>query len=358
MKYDYLIVGSGLFGSVFAHEAHKAGKSVLVVEKRDHIGGNVYSKKIEGIDVHCYGAHIFHTSNKEVWDYVNRFAKFNNYHHEVIANYKGEHYDLPFNMNTFHQMWGIDTAEQAKKIVDSQKEGIRDPQNLEEHCISMVGRDVYEKLVKGYTEKQWGRSCRELPAFIIQRLPLRFTYDNSYFNDTYQGVPIDGYTSMVEKLLEGVELKLDYDFLDHRNELEYEKLVFTGPIDSFFDYRLGHLEYRSLRFENEILDCLKYQEKAVVNYTDKEIPYTRIIEHKQFENGDHPKTIISKEYPLEWEDGKEPYYPINNEKNDRLYKRYCDLAKEHPNVIFGGRLGEYRYYDMDEVIDKALRYWK
>jgi len=315
MKYDYLIVGSGLFGSVFAHEAHKAGKSVLVVEKRDHIGGNVYTEKIKGIDIHKYGAHIFHTSDKKIWNYINQFAAFNDYHHEVIAFYKGKYYDLPFNMNTFHQMWGIDTEEEAKKIINSQKGSIVDPKNLEEQCISMVGTDLYERLVKGYTEKQWGRDCKDLPSSIIKRLPIRFEYDNAYFDDAYQGIPVDGYTPTIEKMLEGVEVKLNFDFLEHREEFRYEKLVFTGPIDAFFDYRFGHLEYRSLRFENEVLDLPQYQKKAVVNYTDREVPYTRIIEHKYFGCNNASKTIISREYPLEWEPGKEAYYPINNKKS-------------------------------------------
>ncbi len=358
MKYDYLIVGSGLFGSVFAHEAHKAGKTVLILEKRDHIGGNVYTENIEGINVHRYGAHIFHTDNKEVWDYISQFAKFNDYRHFVIADYQGKLYDLPFNMNTFHQMWGIDTPEEAKQIIDNQKEGIIDPSNLEEQCISMVGRDIYEKLVKGYTEKQWGRECRDLPSFIIKRLPLRFEYNNNYFNDPYQGIPEGGYTRIIEKMLEGIEVRLNSDFLEHRDEFKYEKLVFTGPIDAFFDHKLGYLEYRSVRFETEVLDVSDYQGNSVINYTDKETPFTRIIEHKHFEFGKQNKTIISREYSSEWKPGDEPYYPVNDEKNGSLYNRYMELAKECPNVIFGGRLGEYRYYDMDKVIEKALSYWK
>ncbi len=358
MKYDYLIVGSGLFGSVFAHEAHKAGKSVLVLEKRDHIGGNIYTEEIEGINVHRYGAHIFHTSNQEVWDYINQFAKFNDYKHHVIANYKGEMYDLPFNMNTFHEIWGVDTPEEAKKIIDSQKQGITDPFNLEEQCISMVGTDIYEKLVKGYTEKQWGRECKDLPSFIIKRLPLRFEYNNNYFNDPYQGIPEGGYTKIIEKILEGIEVRLNCDYLEHRNEFEYEHLVFTGPIDAFFDHNLGYLEYRSVRFETEVLHMSDYQGNSVINYTDKETPFTRIIEHKHFEFGKQNKTIISREYSSEWKPGDEPYYPVNDEKNGSLYNRYMELAKECPNVIFGGRLGEYRYYDMDKVIEKALSYWK
>ena len=358
MKYDYLIVGSGLYGSVFAHEAKKKGKKVLVVEKRDHIGGNVYTKKIDGINVHCYGAHIFHTSDKQVWDYINQFGTFNNYCHEVIANYKGEYYDLPFNMNTFHQMWGVDKAIEAKKIIDSQKKNIVNPENLEEHCISMVGTEIYEKLVKGYTEKQWGRKCKDLPAFIIKRLPLRFEYNNDYFNDPYQGIPINGYTKIVENILQGIEIKLNYDFLEHRDEIEYEKLVYTGQIDAFFDYKLGHLEYRSLNFETETYKTREYQKKAVVNFTDKDVPYRRIIEHKHFEQGKQEYTIISKEYPTEWKPGSEPYYPINDEKNNGLYEEYRVLAEKCPNVIFGGRLGEYKYYDMDQVIKRALQVWE
>ena len=358
MKYDYLIVGSGLFGSVFAHEAKKAGHSVIVVEKRDHIGGNVYTEKIEDIDVHEYGAHIFHTDKKEVWDYIRQFSEFNDYRHKVIASYKGEFFDLPFNMNTFHQMWGVDTKEEASAIIEKQRQGIVDPKNLEEQCISLVGTEIYEKLVKGYTEKQWGRDCRELPASIIKRLPFRFEYNSDYFNDEYQGIPVDGYTPIIERLLEGIEVKLNYDFLEHRDEIEYEKLVFTGPIDAYFDHCLGHLEYRSVRFETEVLDQKDYQSNSVVNYTEREVPYTRIIEHKHFEYGTQPKTVISKEFPSEWIPGYEPYYPINNKKNEELYLQYLALAENCPSVIFGGRLGEYRYYDMDDVIEKALLCWK
>lgn len=358
MKYDYLVVGSGLFGSVFAHEAFKNGKSVIVVEKRDHIGGNVYTEKVEGINVHKYGAHIFHTGNKEVWDYINQFAKFNAYRHHVIADYKGERYDLPFNMNTFHEMWGIDTAEEAKMIIESQKEGITDPENLEEQCISMVGTDIYQKLVKGYTEKQWGRSCSDLPSFIIKRLPLRFEYDNNYFDDPYQGIPEGGYTAIIEKMLEGIEVRLNYDFLEHRSDIGYDHLVFTGPIDAFFDHELGYLEYRSVRFETDILDIPDFQGNSVINYTDRETPFTRIIEHKHFEYGTQPKTIVSKEFSSEWKIGDEPYYPLNDEKNNGLYHQYLELAQGFPKVIFGGRLGEYKYYDMDKVIEKALSYWK
>ena len=357
MTYDYLVVGSGLFGSVFAYEAKKAGNTVLVVEKREHIGGNIYTEEVEGINVHKYGAHIFHTSNKDVWDYINRFARFNDYRHHVVANYKGEVYDLPFNMNTFKQMWGIETVEDAKAMIDKQKHGITEPRNLEEQCISMVGTDIYKKLVKGYTEKQWGRDCKDLPSFIIRRLPVRFEYNNNYFNDPYQGIPEGGYTQIIERMLKGIEVRLNYDFLEHRNEIEYEKLVFTGPIDAFFNYQLGHLEYRSVRFETEVLNTTDFQGNSVVNYTDRETPYTRIIEHKHFEFGTQEKTVISREYSSEWNPGEEPYYPINDGKNSDLYKRYVSLAEDRPEVIFGGRLGEYKYYDMDKVIERALDYW-
>ena len=357
MRYDYLIVGSGLFGSVFAHEAHKSGKSVLVLEKRDHIGGNVYTEEISGIQVHKYGAHIFHTNNKEIWDYINQFGKFDHYKHKVIANYKGELYDLPFNMNTFHQIWGIDTPEEAKKIIQSQSKGIIEPKNLEEQCILTVGRDIYEKLVKGYTEKQWGRDCEELPSSIIKRLPIRYAYNSDYFDDLYQGIPVEGYTKIIERMLDGIEVKLNYDFLKHRNDIEYDRLVFTGPIDSYFDYQLGHLEYRSLRFESENLPVSDFQGNAVVNYTDLETPYTRIIEHKHFANKNTPYTIITKEYPMEWKGGEEPYYPINDDENSKLYQKYRKLAVDHSKVVFGGRLGEYRYCDMDEVIESVLHCW-
>ena len=354
MIYDYLIVGSGLYGSTFARLAKDAGKSVIVVEKRNHIGGNVYTENIEGINVHKYGAHIFHTDNKEVWDFVNRFAKFNDYKHQVIADYKGERYNLPFNMNTFKQMWNIDTPEEAKKIINEQSINIEDVNNLEDQCISMVGTDIYNKLVKGYTEKQWGRDCKDLPSFIIKRLPLRFEYNNNYFNDQYQGVPIGGYTKMIENMLEGIEVKLNYDFLKHRNDIEYDKLVYTGPIDAYFDYSLGNLEYRTVRFEDELLDKKNYQGTSVVNYTEKEIPYTRIIEHRYFEETNSRKTIITKEYPSEWKIGDEPYYPVNDDKNIALYKKYLELANKSNNVIFGGRLAEYKYYDMDDVISKVI----
>ena len=352
--YDYLIVGAGLYGSVFAHEMKEAGKKVLVLEKRDHIGGNVYTEEQDGIMVHKYGAHIFHTSSKEIWDYVNRFASFNDYRHHVQANYHGRIYDLPFNMHTFKQMWGVEDPEKAKVIIESQKGEIKTINNLEEQCLSMVGRDIYEKLVQGYTEKQWGRECKDLPAFIIRRLPVRFTFDNDYFSDPYQGIPEEGYTKLIEKLLEGIEVKLNCDFLENRDAFAYHKLLYTGPIDVYYDYRYGALAYRSLRFESELLDRKDYQGNSVINYTDRETPFTRIIEHKHFVNGDQEKTIITREYPQEWQPGEEPYYPINNEQNDALYRRYCELADNDPRVLFGGRLGEYKYYDMDKVVAKAL----
>jgi len=358
MRYDYLIVGSGLYGSCFARLAKDAGKSVIVVEKRNHIGGNIYTEQIEGINVHKYGAHIFHTNNKQVWDFVNKYAKFNDYKHTVIANYKGEIYNLPFNMNTFKQMWNINTVEQAQAIIKEQSKDISNPSNLEEQCISMVGTDIYNKLVKGYTEKQWGRNCKDLPSFIIKRLPLRFEYNNNYFNADYQGIPIGGYTKLVENLLEGIEVKLNYDYLKHRNDIEYDKLVYTGPIDAFFDYELGNLEYRSVRFENELLDIKDYQGTSVVNYTDIDTPYTRIIEHKHFESSNSNKTIITKEYSSEWKLGDEPYYPVNDERNTKLYNDYKALADKLPNVIFGGRLAEYKYYDMDKIVENVLEGWK
>lgn len=357
--YDYLIVGSGLYGAVFAHEAAKRGKQCLVIEKRPHIGGNIYSEEIEGIQVHKYGAHIFHTSDKEIWEYVNQFADFNHYINAPIAVYRDELYNLPFNMNTFSKMWGIRTPNQAREKIREQIEDLHivQPRNLEEQALSLVGKDVYEKLVKGYTEKQWGRTCRELPSFIIRRLPLRFTYDNNYFNDPYQGIPIGGYTRMIEKMLEGIEVRVNTDyFADRRNwNQSARQVVFTGMLDEFFDYQLGILEYRSLRFETETLDCENYQGNAVVNYTERKVPYTRIIEHKHFEFGTQPKTVISREYPIEWVKGEEPYYPINNEKNNKLSQEYLELAQKHSHVIFGGRLGEYRYYDMDKVIRSALK---
>lgn len=358
MKYDYLVVGAGLYGAVFAHEAKKAGKKVLVIDKRPHIAGNIYTEEVEGINVHRYGAHIFHTSDTQVWQYINQFADFNHYINSPVAVYKDELYNLPFNMNTFSKMWNIKTPDEAMKIIDEQRAAcaVGEPKNLEEQALSLVGRDVYEKLVKGYTEKQWGRSCTELPAFIIKRLPCRFIYDNNYFNDCYQGIPIGGYTSVVEKMLEGVEVRLNTDYLEHRDEYENlaEKIVYTGMIDQFYNYKLGVLEYRSVRFETEILECENYQGNAVVNYTDREIPYTRIIEHKHFEFGKQNKTVISREYSSEWKKGDEPYYPVNDEKNNALYDQYRQLADKEDKVIFGGRLGAYRYYDMDKVIRAAL----
>ncbi len=358
MKYDYLIVGAGLFGAVFAHEATARGKKCLVIDRRDHIAGNAYTESIEGINVHKYGAHIFHTSNKEVWDYVNKFATFNNYINAPVASYKDELYNLPFNMNTFSKLWGIKTPAQAKAIIAEQvaKENIGEPQNLEEQALKLVGRDIYEKLVKGYTEKQWGRSCTELPAFIIRRLPCRFIYDNNYFNDRYQGIPEGGYTQIVEKLLEGSEVRLGVDYFDLIKEQPdiAAKTLYTGMIDEFFGYKLGVLQYRSVRFETEVIDTDNYQGNAVVNYTEREVPYTRVIEHKHFEFGTQEKTVISREYSSEWTIGVDPYYPINDEKNGALYAQYRELAAAVPNVIFGGRLGEYKYYDMDKVIASAL----
>lgn len=361
--YDYLIIGSGLFGSVFARQAADAGKKVLVIDKRPNIAGNVYTEKVEGINFHKYGAHIFHTNNTEVWNYVNRFATVNRFTNSPVANYKGELYSMPFNMYTFNKMWGVVTPEEAAAKIEEQKKEITgEPQNLEEQAISLVGRDIYEKLVKGYTEKQWGRDCKELPAFIIRRLPVRLTFDNNYFNALYQGIPIGGYTKLVENLLEGIEVRLNEDYLEDKAEWNAmaEKVVYTGAIDAYFDYALGKLEYRSVRFENEILDVPNFQGNAAVNYTDKETPWTRIIEHKWFEFGkdeegnDLPKTIISKEYSSEWKPGDEPYYPVNDEKNGELYQKYKALAEKEENIIFGGRLGEYKYYDMDAVIASAL----
>lgn len=357
--YDYLIVGAGLYGAVFAQEAKKAGKRCLVIDKRSHIAGNIYTKEVEGIQVHEYGAHIFHTSNTEVWKYVNQFAQFNQYINSPIAVYRDELYNLPFNMNTFSKMWNIRTPKQATDIIAEQIKELHivSPKNLEEQALSLVGRDVYEKLVKGYTEKQWGRACKELPAFIIKRLPLRFTYDNNYFNDRYQGIPIGGYTAIVEKMLEGIEVRLGVDYLSDKTEFDAiaDKIVYTGQIDRYFDYTLGVLEYRMVRFETEVLDCENYQGNAVVNYTEREVPYTRIIEHKHFEFGKQPKTVISREYPSEWSKNEEPYYPINDAKNSALFNQYADLAKKEQRVIFGGRLGEYKYYDMDKVIESALK---
>ena len=358
MKYDYLIVGVGPFGAVFAHEAKKRGKRVLVIDKRSHTGGNMYCEKVEGINVHKYGAHIFHTSNKEVWDYVNQFCTFNNYINSPIANYKGEIYNLPFNMNTFNKLWGVVTPQEAKEKIENQvkESNITEPKNLEEQAISLVGKDIYEKLIKGYTEKQWGRRCTELPAFIIKRLPVRYTYDNNYFNDKYQGIPEGGYNVIFDKLLEGIDVELNVDFFDKKGELlqKADKIVFTGMIDQYFDYQYGVLEYRSLRFEHETLDEENHQGNAVVNYNEREVPYTRIIEHKHFEFGKQPKTVITREYPAEWKQGDEPYYPVNNEKNAEIFKKYQELAEKEKNVIFGGRLADYRYYDMHHVFERVL----
>ncbi|MBR4573698.1 MAG: UDP-galactopyranose mutase [Lachnospiraceae bacterium] len=361
VKYDYLIVGAGLYGAVFAHEAVKAGRSCLVIDKRDHIGGNIYTEEIEGINVHKYGAHIFHTSNKAVWAFMNGFAEFNRYTNSPVAIYKDELYNLPFNMNTFHALWGVITPEEAKQEIERQKmeaalpEG-RQPQNMAEAAIGLVGKDIFEKLVKGYTAKQWGRCAEELPPFIIKRLPVRFTYDNNYFNDRYQGIPIGGYTRIIEKMLEGCDVRLSSDFFADRKELcaLADTVVFTGMIDEYYDYRFGELEYRSLRFENKVLDTQNFQGNAVVNYTEYEIPYTRIIEHKHFEFGAQDKTVITYEYPMAWKKGDEPYYPLNDDRNNRLYEQYRALADKEKNLIFGGRLGRYRYYDMHQVVACAL----
>lgn len=359
MKYDYLIVGAGLFGSVFAHEVTKKGKKCLVIDKRNHIGGNVYCEKIEGINVHKYGAHIFHTNNKEIWDYVNSFVEFNRYTNSPIAMYKGKIYNLPFNMNTFYQLWGVKTPQEAKEKLESQiKENFfKKPKNLEEQALSLVGKDIYEKLIKGYTEKQWGRKATELPAFIIKRLPVRFTFDNNYFNDKYQGIPIGGYNKLVEKLLDGIDVRTKQDFFNKKDFFlnKAHTIVYTGKIDEFFNYKHGKLAYRSLSFENEVLDLVNYQGNAVVNYTEKKIPFTRIIEHKHFEFGAQKKTVITKEYPAEWKEGKEPYYPVNDEKNSLIYGKYKKMADATNNVIFGGRLAEYKYYDMHQVIASALK---
>ncbi|MBQ1902420.1 MAG: UDP-galactopyranose mutase [Lachnospiraceae bacterium] len=373
MKYDYLVVGAGLFGATFAYEAKKKGKTCLVIDKRDHIAGNIYTKEQSGINVHVYGAHIFHTSDKEIWDYINQFAEFNNYINSPVAVYKDELYNLPFNMNTFSKMWNIRTPEEAKKVIKDQIQelNITEPKNLEEQALSLVGRDVYEKLIKGYTEKQWGRSCTDLPAFIIKRLPLRFTYDNNYFNDRFQGIPMGGYTQIIEKMLDGIDVKTSEDFFALRDrmtrdgdvmkttlsdgtEVSYEKILFTGQIDEYYDSKFGPLEYRSVRFETEELPEENYQGNAVVNYTEREVPYTRIIEHKHFEFGKQPTTIISREYSSEWKPGVEPYYPVNNDKNNALYEKYQELAKEEKNVLFGGRLGMYKYFDMDKDLRAAL----
>ena len=362
--YDYLIVGAGLYGAVFAREATEAGKKVLVVDKRPTVAGNVYTEDVEGIKVHVYGAHIFHTNNREVWDYVNRYVTFNRFTNSPVANYRGELYSLPFNMYTFNKMWGVVTPEEAAaKIAEQRKEITGEPKNLEEQAISLVGRDIFEKLVKGYTEKQWGRDCKDLPAFIIRRLPVRLTFDNNYFNALYQGIPTEGYTKLVERLLDGIEVRLDCDYLENREALEQlaGRVVYTGPIDAFFGFRLGTLEYRSVRFETELLDQPNFQGNAAVNYTDRETPWTRIIEHKWFTFGkdeqgnDLPKTVISREYSAEWKPGDEPYYPVNDEKNSALYQQYKALAEQEEKIVFGGRLGEYKYYDMDQVIAAALR---
>ena len=356
-KYDYLVVGSGLYGAIFAHEANKRGKKVLVIDKRPNIAGNIYTEEVEGINVHKYGAHIFHTNNKEVWQYITQFAEFNRFTNSPVANYKGELYSLPFNMYTFNKMWGVVTPEEAAAKIEEQRQEIKgEPKNLEEQAISLVGRDIYEKLIKGYTEKQWGRPCNELPSFIIKRLPVRLTFDNNYFNALYQGIPMGGYTKMVENMLEGIEVRLNTDYLENKEELDSlaDKVVYTGPIDAYFNYKLGTLEYRSVRFETEVLDKPNFQGNAAVNYTDAETPWTRIIEHKWFEFGTQPKTVISREYSSEWKLGDEPYYPVNDEKNGALYAEYKKLGESETKVIFGGRLGEYKYYDMDAVIAAAL----
>lgn len=368
--YDYLIVGSGLFGATFAYKAKQSGKRCLVIDKRAHRGGNVYCENIEGINVHKYGAHIFHTSDKEVWDFVNSIVEFNRYTNSPVANYQGKLYNLPFNMSTFYQMWGVTTPEEAQAKIEEQKAeavaamkqaGITEPRNLEEQAISLIGKDIYEKLIKGYTEKQWGRKCTELPAFIIKRLPVRFVFDNNYFNDKYQGIPIGGYNKLIDGLLEGIEVRTGVDFFENREYWEgiADKIVFTGKIDEFYNYRFGKLEYRTVRFEEEILDCPNYQGNAVINYTEKEVPYTRIIEHKHFEMfGTEvyqcPRTVISKEYSTEWKEGMEPYYPVNDEKNNSLYEKYKELADQENKVIFGGRLAEYKYYDMHVIVKKVL----
>ena len=356
-QYDYLLVGSGLYCAVFAFMARKQGKPCLVLEKRDHIGGNIYCEETEGSRVQRYGAHLFHTSDREVWDFVNQFTEFNRYTNSPVANYKGQIYNMPFNMNTFSRMWNISTPEEAREIIERQRSVIQgEPKNLEEQAISLVGTDIYEKLVKGYTEKQWGRDCRDLPGFIIRRLPVRYTYDNNYFNDPYQGIPVDGYNALIERLFEGCEIRTGVDYLEHRQEYENaaERIVYAGTIDGYFGYQFGNLEYRSLRFETEPLNTDNYQGVAVVNYTDRETPFTRIIEHKHFEFGTQEKTVITREYPVNWKPGMEPYYPVNDEKNQALYEKYRALAEKEERVIFGGRLAEYRYYDMDKVIRSAL----
>ena len=359
-KYDYLIVGAGLFGAVYARQMSDVGKRCLVIDKRPHIAGNIYTQKIEGIQVHMYGPHIFHTDRKEVWQYVQRFAEFNHFRYEPVANYKGELYNLPFNMNTFHQIWGINTPNEAEKILERQRKEIpEEPKNLEEQAIRLIGRDIYEKLIKGYTQKQWGRPCDQLPPFIIRRIPVRLQYDNNYFNHPYQGIPIGGYTKMVENMLRGIEVRLGIDYLEHRGELDAlaDQVVYTGPIDAYFGYCFGALEYRSLRFETEVLDCGNYQGVAGMNFTDAQTPYTRIVEHKHFEfgKGNPGKTVVTKEYSMEWKPEEEPYYPVNDERNNALYARYKELAEQEKKVIFGGRLAEYKYYDMDQVIEQALK---
>lgn len=368
--YDYLIVGAGLFGSVFAYKAMRQGKKCLVIDRRPHLGGNLYCEKVEGINVHKYGAHIFHTSNKDVWEFVNSIVEFNRYTNSPVANYKGKLYNLPFNMNTFYQMWGVTTPTEAKAKIEEQKkeaiarmkaDGVTEPRNLEEQAQTLIGKDIYEKLIKGYTEKQWGRKCTELPAFIIKRLPVRLVFDNNYFNDKYQGIPIGGYNVLINRLLKGADIRLGCDFFAHREELEalVDKVVFTGAIDEYYGYRFGKLEYRTVRFETETLDTPNYQGNAVVNYTEREVPYTRVIEHKHFEMfgtdvDNCPKTVISREYSSEWTEGSEPYYPVNNEKNNALYLKYKELADKETNVIFGGRLAEYKYYDMHHIVEKVL----
>ena len=358
MKYDYVIVGAGLFGAVFAQQAKQAGKTVLVIDKRSHLGGNVYTEEVEGIQVHRYGAHIFHTSDRKIWEYVQQFAVFNRYTNSPVARYKDEVYNLPFNMNTFYQMWGVKTPEEAKEKLESQirEAAVCEPKNLEEQALSLVGKDIYEKLIRGYTEKQWGKRAKELPSFIIRRLPVRYTYDNNYFNDSYQGIPVGGYTRMVERMLDGVEIRLNTDYFQAREELDRlaDRVVFTGMIDAYYGECYGKLDYRSLRFETEVMDTSNYQGNAVVNYTEYEVPYTRIIEHKHFEFGTQPKTVITREYPAAWTGKEEPYYPINDERNNRLYEKYKALADQEDRVIFGGRLGMYRYYDMHQVIAEAL----
>ncbi len=358
-KYDFLVVGAGLYGAIFSYLAKKSGKTCLIIEKRNHIAGNIYTEKMEDIQVHKYGAHIFHTNNKEVWQFVNQFADFNRYTNSPVANYKGEIYNLPFNMNTFNKIWGVITPDEAKEKIEEQRSSnyVDHPQNLEEQAINLVGKDIYEKLIRGYTEKQWARPCNELPAFIIRRLPVRFTYDNNYFNAKFQGIPIGGYTAMVEQMVEGIEVKLNTDYLSDKKRWDdiADKVVYTGPIDAYFDYKFGILQYRSVRFETEVLDMPNYQGNAVVNYTDREIPYTRIIEHKHFEFGTQPKTVISREYSVEWKPCDEPYYPINDQKNSTIYNEYKAATETESKVIFGGRLGEYKYYDMDQVVESALK---